>query len=182
MEKIEKFANNIFCGLIIPFNESKYKILFLLSTLLFIVFYSLLWNIIRYPTFYINYYLLNFRNFSILFTISILSGLTITLGIFNFKKMHQIHKSGFLAMLSTLAPAFISSCSCSAPLLFSFTSQMIAIGLAITRFTFIIEILSIIILVLTVLYVSYNICSICKCGRKNRMNYNLFYNSLEEKM
>jgi hypothetical protein len=165
MKRIEKFANDIFCGLIIALKESKYKILFLLSTLLFVAFYSLLWNIIRYPTFYINYYLLNFREFSILFTISILSGLNTTLGIFSFK-MHQIHKGGFLAMLSTLTPAFISSCSCSVPLLFSFTSQMIAMGLVITRFTFIIEILSVIILVLTVLYVSYNICSICKCGRK----------------
>jgi hypothetical protein len=174
MEKIGKFFNDIFCGLIIALKESKYKILFLISTLLFIVSYSLLWNIIQYPTFHINYYLLNFQNISILFTISILSGLVITLGIFNFKKMHKIHNSGFLAMLSTLAPAFISSCSCSAPLLLSFTSQMMAIGLAIAQFTFIIEILSIIILVAAVLYVSYNICSICNCGRKNRTNYNLF--------
>ncbi len=156
-----KIKNSI-NGMRTVFSNRNYVILFIVMLAIFSFLYIFAWNLVLLPNFYIRSNLWAVPNILFLVIISILSGLAITLSVFNLKMKIGTYKKqhGYFAVI----PAFFTSaCPGCAPLLLSFTSATFAIGLSIAQFGLIVKILTILLLSATTLYVS---SIICKCKIK----------------
>jgi len=144
--------------------NKNYIILFVIMIAIFSFLYMFAWNLILLPNFYIRADLWTISNILFLAVISILSGLTITLSVFDLKMKTITNKKryGFFAVI----PAFFTSaCPACAPLLLSFTSTTFAIGLSLAQLGLVVKILTVLILLVTSLYLS---STIFRCKIKSK--------------
>lgn len=148
-------------GLKTVLRNRKYLLLFISLFALFSFIYIFAWNLILIPNFYIRTDSWTLTNILFLIAISILSGLSITLSVFNLKTKTFIYKGryGYFAVI----PAFFTSaCPGCAPLLLSFASTTFAIGLSLAKFDILIKTISTLTLLMTIFYFSLSI----KCNTK----------------
>src|SRR3989344_3404550 len=150
-------------GIKTELSDKKYTTTFVFLIMIFSVVYIFEWNLILYPDFYVRSDLWTLKNIAFLSLISILSGLALTLSIFNIKNRVSAYKklSGQSAGIFSFMPAlFTSACPGCAPLILSFSSATFAIGLSLAQFGTIIKLFSILILLASVYFLS---SSIGKC-------------------
>ena len=148
--------------------RKKYLILFISMIVIFSFVYIFEWNLILLPDFYIRTDLWTLLNILFLVVISTLSGLSITLSVFNLKMKMTNYKKRY-GIFAVIPAFFTSACPGCAPLILSFTSTTFAIGLSIAQFGFAVKIFTILILLGTFLYMCSTV-SKCKINFKKEGN------------
>jgi len=141
------------------FSNYSYSMLAILIILVFGIIYMFAWNLVLLSNFYVRRDLWTITNIFFLISISILTGLVITLNVFIIKtKINASRSRGFLSII----PALLSSaCPSCAPILLSFTSTTFTIGLAIAKIGNLVMLVSLFLLVVVFFYLASRI-SDCK--------------------
>lgn len=160
MNRIKQSLNGINCVL----GNWVYLMIFIVFTMVFLSIYIFAWNFILLSNFYVRIDLWTPLNLLFLITISILSGMILALNIYVLKSNWSLHKKahGYFALIPAL---FTSVCPTCAPLLLSFSSTTIGIGMLISGFNIFVNAFIVLLLGLILINISSNLNS-CKIKAK----------------
>lgn len=160
MNRIKQSLNGISCVL----GNWAYLMLFVVFTLVFSSIYIFAWNFILLSNFYVRIDLWTPLNLFFLIVISLLSGLIFSLNIYSLRLNLSLRKKtyGYFAIIPAL---FTSVCPTCAPLLLSFSSATIGIGMLISGFNIFVNAFIALLLILILISTSSNLNS-CKIKAK----------------
>ncbi len=134
-------------------SDDRYYYLFLILLGIFIWVYIFSMNLIYFPSLYIDWDNWTVSNIFFWGAISLLSGLLLTLNIYNIKKRLASRKAG-AGMLAVIPAFLISSCPTCVPLFLSFLTSTLGIGFALASANLLIQIITTSILLVATLYIS----------------------------
>lgn len=144
-----------------------YLLFFIMLAVILSIIYIFAWNMVLLLNFYIRYDLWTPVNIIFLILMSILSALSITMGIYSLNKGISIYKKtmGWLAVI----PAFFTTvCPTCAPLLLSFFSVTFGVGMTISRFNIFVNSAIMVLLILTIIQLSSSIAGNCNLQKNER--------------
>lgn len=141
-----------------------YLAIFIASALVFSLIYIFAWNFILLSNLYVRIDLWTPLNLFFLVTISVLSGLILSLNVYSLRSNLSFYKKtrGYFAIIPAL---FTSVCPTCAPLLLSFSSATIGIGMLISGFNIFVNVFIILLLGLILMNISSNLNN-CKIKAK----------------
>lgn len=127
---------------------------FALAAIAFLAVFTFAWNLILFPSMYVRTDLWTLANILFLLVSSALSGLLVSMLIFNIRLKLAKKRGSKLGVLAILPSIFVSACPTCAPLILSFAAGTYGIGMMLSENGALVRLAAVLILSVTALYMS----------------------------